>query len=237
MAAHDAPSAHPDEPHLINRTGWLRAAVLGANDGVVSVSAILVGVAAAGSDKETVVLAGLAGLVAGALSMAAGEYVSVSSQADLEQADIERERIELDRNPGGEERELAAIYEARGLTPETARRVARELTAANALDAHVRDELGLSEIVEARPFQAAWSSAATFSLAASAPLLAAVVAPAGSVVGAVAATTVVTLAASGALGAAAGRASLVRGAARVVLWGVAAMAATAGVGAAFGVAV
>lgn len=229
------PSAHPDDPHYITRSGWLRAAVLGANDGVVSVSSLIVGVAAANPNPSAIVIAGVAGLSAGAMSMAAGEYVSVSSQSDTERADIDRERKALKELPEEELAELAAIYREKGLSEETAILVAKELTEHDAFAAHVRDELGLSEAHSANPIQAALTSAATFSLAAAIPLLAALAAPAGSIIPTVLVVTVITLAALGALGAKAGAAPVLRATMRVVMWGVFAMAVTAGVGWFFGV--
>ncbi len=231
------PSAHPDDPHYVHRTGWLRAAVLGANDGIVSVSSLILGVAAATPDTGPVMVAGVAGLVAGAMSMAAGEFISVSSQADSEAADIRREQQALVDTPEHELEELAAIYEARGLSSATALTVARELSAKDALTAHVRDELGMSEHLAARPLQAAMASGATFSVAAAVPLVAAWLAPAGAMVTAVLVTSVVTRAILGALGAWAGGAPLLRGTLRVVGWGVFAMAVTAAIGALFGVSV
>jgi len=230
-------SAHPDDPHYVTRSGWLRAAVLGANDGVVSISSLIVGVAAADPNPSTAVIAGIAGLSAGAMSMAAGEYVSVSSQSDTERADIARETRALDDLPEAELAELAAIYREKGLSAETAMAVARELTERDALGAHVRDELGLSEVHAARPLQAAFTSAVTFSIAAAIPLLAAFLAPAGSIIPAVLVVTVVTLATLGALGATAGAAPVLRATLRVVMWGLFAMAVTAGVGWLFGVSV
>jgi len=229
--------AHPDDPHFVNRTGWLRAAVLGANDGIVSVASLIVGVAAAGPSREAVLVAGTAGLVAGALSMAAGEYISVSSQADLEKADIRRERLALKRMPDEEFEELRAIYEGRGLSAETADQVARELTEHDALDAHLRDELGLSDAMSARPLQAAFASGATFSSAAAVPLLASVFAPVGAILPIVLGVSVLALALLGALGAKAGGAPVLRAVLRVVIWGVIAMAVTAAIGSLFGVAV
>lgn len=229
-------SAH-EEPHFVNRAGWLRAAVLGANDGIVSVSALIVGVAAADPSPRAVLLAGLAGLSAGAMSMAAGEYVSVSSQSDIERADLARERHELEVNAEAEEAELAAIYESRGLTPQTAAQVARELTAHDALDAHMRDELGLSEIHAANPLQAAFASGVTFTVAGAVPVLAAVLAPQGAVIPVVVAVTLVALFVLGMLGARAGGAPVLRAGLRVLFWGAAAMAVTAGIGKLFGVAV
>ncbi|HPD92117.1 MAG: VIT family protein [Rhodobacter sp.] len=230
-------SAHPDDPHYITRSGWLRAAVLGANDGIVSVSSLIVGVAAADANPATILVAGIAGISAGAMSMAAGEYVSVSSQADTERADIAREREALDTQPKAELAELAAIYRGRGLSEGTALQVARELTAHDALDAHVRDELGLSEALSANPLQAAFASGVTFSLAAAIPLLAAWAAPAGQVIPVVLVVTVITLAILGALGAKAGAAPVLRASLRVVVWGLFAMAVTAGIGSLFGVSV
>jgi len=230
-------SAHPDDPHFVNRTGWLRAAVLGANDGIVSVASLIVGVAAAGPEREAVLVAGTAGLVAGALSMAAGEYISVSSQSDLEKADIRRERMALKRMPEEEFEELKAIYEERGLSSGTAERVARELTEHDALDAHLRDELGLSDAMSARPLQAAFASGMTFSAAAALPLLASVFAPAGTIVPVVLGISVMALALLGALGARAGGAPVVPAVLRVVIWGVIAMAVTAAIGSLFGIAV
>jgi VIT1/CCC1 family predicted Fe2+/Mn2+ transporter len=231
------PSAHPGDPHYITRSGWLRAAVLGANDGVVSISSLIVGVAAATPEPNAVLVAGIAGLSAGAMSMAAGEYVSVSSQSDTERADIERETNALRDLPKDELNELAAIYREKGLSTETAQRVAEELTAADALGAHVRDELGLSEVHAARPLQAALASGLTFSLAAAIPLLAAILAPDGAIIPVVLVVTILTLAALGAMGAKAGAAPVMRATLRVVGWGVFAMAITAGVGRLFGVAV
>jgi len=230
-------SAHPDDPHYVHRTGWLRAAVLGANDGIVSVASLILGVAAATPEPGAILVAGVAGLVAGAMSMAAGEFISVSSQADSEQADIKREEQALVDTPEHEMEELAAIYQARGLTLETALTVARELSAKDPLGAHVRDELGLSDQLAAKPLQAALASGVTFSAAAAIPLLAAWLAPAGGVVIAVLVVSVVTLAILGALGAKAGGAPLVPATLRVVGWGIFAMAVTAAIGWLFGVSV
>lgn len=230
-------SAHPDDPHYVTRSGWLRAAVLGANDGVVSVSSLIVGVAAADPNPGTVVIAGIAGLSAGAMSMAAGEYVSVSSQSDTERADIGREAAALQESPEDELAELAVIYQERGLSKETALVVAKELTANDALGTHVRDELGLSEVHAANPLQAAFVSGLTFSIAAAIPLLAALAAPAGKIIPVVLIVTVIALAILGALGAVAGAAPVLRAIIRVVVWGVFAMAVTAGVGWLFGVSV
>jgi VIT1/CCC1 family predicted Fe2+/Mn2+ transporter len=215
----------------------LRAAVLGANDGVVSISSLIVGVAAADPNPSAVIIAGIAGLSAGAMSMAAGEYVSVSSQSDTERADIAREKKALKDLPGAELAELAAIYQEKGLRKETALLVAKELTAKDALGTHVRDELGLSEGQAAKPLQAAFTSGATFTVAAAVPLLAALAAPADSIIPVVLVVTVITLAALGALGAKAGAAPVLRATLRVVMWGVFAMAVTAGVGWLFGVSV
>ena len=225
------------EKHRTERIGWLRAAVLGANDGIVSTASLVVGIAAATANRHEILLAGVAGLVAGALSMAAGEYVSVSSQADTEQADLALERTELATQPAVEETELADIYVKRGLEPTLARTVAQQLMAHDALGAHARDELGLSEVHAARPLQAAFASAATFSVGAAMPILIVILAPLASVAVAVSAVSLVCLAGLGALAAGAGGASPWVGAGRVALWGALAMAATAGVGALFGTAV
>lgn len=229
-------SAH-EELHYINRSGWLRAAVLGANDGIVSVASLIVGVAAADPSPTAVLIAGSAGLVAGAMSMAAGEYVSVSSQSDIERADIAREEAALRDTPEAEERELASIFESRGLSPSTAALVARELTEKDALGAHVREELGLSEVHAANPMQAALASGLTFCVAAALPLAAAVLAPAGQIIPVVMVATLVCLAALGAIGAHAGGAPKLPATLRVLFWGVMAMAITAGVGRIFGVSV
>lgn len=229
-------SAH-EAPHFINRAGWLRAAVLGANDGIVSVASLIVGVAAAGPDRTAILIAGTAGIAAGAMSMAAGEYVSVSSQSDVERADILREGRAIVDEPAAEEAELASIYRGRGLSAETAALVARELTQKDALAAHVRDELGLSEVHAANPLQAAMASGATFTVAAAIPLLAAAVMPAATIIPGVVSVTLVALAALGAIGAMAGGAPPLRGTLRVLFWGAAAMAITALVGRAFGVSV
>jgi vacuolar iron transporter family protein len=233
----EAARLHPDDPHYVHRTGWLRAAVLGANDGIVSVSSLILGVAAATPDQAAILVAGVAGLVAGAMSMAAGEYISVSSQRDSEQADIRREQHALADTPEQEQEELAAIYQARGLSAETAAIVARELSSLDPLAAHVRDELGLSDHLAARPLQAALASGATFSVAAAVPVLAAYLAPPGAVILAVVITSVVSLAILGALGAKAGAAPLVPAVLRVMGWGIFAMAITAAVGWLFGVSV
>ena len=226
---------HP-ETHRSERIGWLRAAVLGANDGIVSTASLVLGVAAAGADRTAILVAGVAALVAGAMSMAAGEYVSVHSQADTEQADLERERIELAADGAGELRELTAIYIARGLEPELARKVAEQLTAHDALGAHARDELGNAEHLSARPVQAALASAASFAVGALLPLAVSVLAPASTVMPAVAIASLVFLALLGGIAARAGGAAVGRAALRVGFWGALAMAITAGVGALFGVA-
>ena len=222
------------ERHRTARIGWLRAAVLGANDGIVSTASLLVGVAAAHATRLDVLVAGVAGLVAGAMSMAAGEYVSVSSQADTEQADLDRERKELEGNVEHERAELASIYVARGLDPGLAGQVAEQLMAHDALAAHARDELGISESLAARPVQAALASAATFAIGAALPLLTALLAPEASLALAVSGSSLLFLAALGALAARAGGAPLLRSTARVTFWGALAMALTAGVGALFG---
>lgn len=223
------------EIHMVHRIGWLRAAVLGANDGLVSTASLVVGVAAAGSGRPEILIAGLAGLVAGAMSMAAGEYVSVSSQTDAEQADLARETKELRETPDAELDELAGIYIRRGLDEGLARQVAVQLTRKDALGAHARDELGISETVTAHPIQAAVVSAVTFAAGAVIPLIIALVAPAGQISVVIAATTLVALAVLGGLGASAGGAGIVRGALRVMVWGALAMVATAAVGMVFGV--
>jgi VIT1/CCC1 family predicted Fe2+/Mn2+ transporter len=222
------------ERHKIDRIGWLRAAVLGANDGIVSTASLVVGVAAAAAGKPEVLLAGFAGLAAGALSMAAGEYVSVSSQADTERADIARETRELAEQPELEAEELAAIYARRGLEPGLAREVAEKLMEHDALAAHVRDELAISELTAARPLQAAAASAATFAVGAALPLAMAWLAPLESLPSIVSAASLAFLAVLGALGARAGGAPVLKGVARVVFWGALAMAVTAGVGKLFG---
>ncbi len=220
---------HP-ERHSVARLGWLRAAVLGANDGIVSTASLLIGIAAAGAARGDVLLAGVAGLVAGAMSMAAGEYVSVSSQADAERAELAVEARELATAPEAELAELAAIYRARGLTPQTASLVAAELSAHDALGAHARDELGLTEEMAARPLQAAVFSAAAFAFGAVLPLLVAMLVPEASVVPAIAGAALLSLAVLGAAGARAGKAPLRPAVVRVVLWGALAMAATALIG-------
>lgn len=222
------------EAHLIDRIGWLRASVLGANDGIISTSSLMVGVAAAATSPGQVVVAGIAGLVAGAMSMAAGEYVSVSSQADTEAADLERERKELAEMPEAELAELAGIYVERGVEPALARTVAQQLMAKDALGAHARDELGISAHLSARPVQAALSSAAAFAVGAAVPLLLAVVAPVAWTAVIISAGSLILLAILGALGAQAGGAGVVRAAVRVTFWGAVAMAATAAIGALVG---
>lgn len=222
------------ERHYAERIGWLRAAVLGANDGIVSTASLVVGVAAANAARGDVLIAGVAGLVAGAMSMAAGEYVSVSSQADTEKADLERERKELETDRKGESKELAAIYVARGLEPSLAQQVADQLMAHDALSAHARDELGLSELHTARPIQAALASAATFAVGATLPLLAVLISRSSIMIPVVAGSSLVFLALMGGLAALVGGANVAVGAGRVTLWGALAMAATAAAGAMFG---
>jgi len=222
------------EIHRSHRIGWLRAAVLGANDGIVSTASLIVGVAAAEPTRASVLVAGIAGLVAGAMSMAAGEYVSVSSQADTENADLERERQELATTPEPELDELQGIYVSRGLDPELARRVAEQLTAHDALAAHARDELGISDVHAARPVQAAFASAGTFAVGAALPLAVAAMAPIERVIVLVSILSLVFLGSLGGIAARAGGASVVRGAARVTFWGALAMAATAAIGKLFG---
>ena len=225
------------ERHRSERSGWLRAAVLGANDGLLSTAGLVVGVASAGAARGAVLLAGIAGLVAGAFSMAAGEYVSVSSQADAEDADREIEKRELVEDPHGEREELVNIYRRRGLDAELAAKVADQLTAHDALGTHLRDELGLTQALRARPLQAAVTSAITFSVGAALPLLAVALAPVSYMVSAIAVSTLVSLGALGAAGARLGGAPLTTGALRVLFWGALAMVATAAVGKLFGVAV
>jgi VIT1/CCC1 family predicted Fe2+/Mn2+ transporter len=223
------------EHHRITRVGWLRAAVLGANDGIVSTAALIVGVAAAGTDTRTILLTGLAGLLAGAMSMAAGEYVSVHSQADAENADLAQEKRELRDEPEAELRELTSIYVKRGLDPALARQVAEQLTARDALGAHARDELGISEMLKPRPFQAAFSSAASFTVGAALPLLMVLAIPAGQLVLTVSIATLVLLALLGAVAARVGGADMLKAALRVTFWGAVALAVTASVGTLFGV--
>jgi len=224
---------HP-ESHLVSRIGWLRAAVLGANDGIISTASLIVGVAAAAATRNDVLIAGVAGLVAGAMSMSAGEYVSVSSQSDTEQADLARECKELSQDPKGELDELTEIYVKRGLDQSLARQVAQQLMGKDALTAHARDELGISETTAARPVQAALTSAATFSVGAAMPLLMVVVSPANVLVPVVSAASLGFLALLGAIGARAGGANVLRATARVTFWGALAMALTAGIGKLFG---
>ncbi|WP_339913155.1 VIT family protein [uncultured Brevundimonas sp.] len=224
---------HP-ERHLVARIGWLRAAVLGANDGLVSTASLIVGVAAAQTSKTGILVAGVAGLVAGAMSMAAGEYVSVSSQADTEAADLSRERAELEADPEAETRELAAIYRNRGVDAAVSLEVARQLMVHDALGAHARDELGLSEHTAARPIQAALTSAATFSVGAVLPLAVVVVAPGSLLVPLVSGSALVGLALLGGIGARVGGAGIVKAVLRVTFWGAFAMGLTAGIGHLFG---
>lgn len=225
------------ETHLIERIGWLRAAVLGANDGIISTASLVVGVAAAATSPGEVLVAGVAGLVAGAMSMAAGEYVSVSSQADTENADLARERRELAEQPESELDELTAIYVARGVAPDLARTVAIQMTQKDAFATHARDELGLSDHVVARPVQAALTSALTFAVGASVPLALAAFTPAASIASVVSGGSLVCLAALGALGAWVGGAGILKPTLRVTFWGAFAMAATAAIGALVGHAV
>jgi vacuolar iron transporter family protein len=222
------------EHHFSHRAGWLRAAVLGANDGIVSTASLVLGVAAANADGSAVLLAGLAGLVAGAMSMAAGEYVSVSSQADMESADLQREKQAHEDDNLYEHQELANIYIERGLEPALARQVAAQLMAKDGLEAHARDELGITTSYKARPIQAALTSGATFSVGAALPLLLTAASPAGKMTLAVGGGSLITLAGLGLLAAHAGGADLVRGALRVTFWGTLAMAATMAVGSLFG---
>ena len=225
------------ENHLMERIGWLRAAVLGANDGIISTASLILGVASAAASRNDVLLTGIAGLVAGAMSMAAGEYVSVSSQSDTENADIARERRELIDNPQFEKEELAQIYVARGVEAGLARQVAQQLMARDALSAHARDELGISEITAARPVQAALASAATFSIGAAAPLGLVLVSPANWLLSVVSIGSLGFLAALGTIGARAGGADILKPTIRVTFWGAFAMALTAGIGALVGKAV
>ena len=223
------------ERHKTEHIGWLRAAVLGANDGIVSTASLIIGVAAANGGKEAVLVAGVAGLVAGAMSMAAGEYVSVHSQADTEKADIAKETRELETDPDGELKELTAIYVHRGLTPDLAKQVALQLTAHDALGAHARDELGISANFSARPVQAALSSATSFAAGAVLPLAVAWLMPSAGMMWAVALSTLISLGALGALAALTGSAPVLKGAVRVLFWGALAMAATWSIGSLFGV--
>lgn len=227
----------PKEKHYTGRVGWLRAAVLGANDGIVSTASLVIGVAAAEASHGSIVVAGVAGLVAGAMSMAAGEYVSVSSQADTEHADLERERRELIHNGENELTELADIYVRRGLDAETARQVAEQLTAHDALAAHARDELGISHTMSARPVQAAMASAATFAVGAFLPLATAYLLPVTLIPSIVSVTSLGFLAILGGLSARTGGSPVAKAVVRVTFWGALAMAATAGVGALLGVSV
>lgn len=225
------------ERHMVQHIGWLRAAVLGANDGIVSTASLVVGVAAASQGRSEILLAGAAGLVAGAFSMAAGEYVSVSSQSDTESADLAREKAELATQPAFEREELANLYVARGVELGLARQVADQLMAKDALGAHARDELGISEITTARPIQAAVASALTFAAGAALPLAGALLAPEALIVPVVSIAAILFLAILGAIGARAGGAPMGKAVVRVTFWGALALAATAGVGALFGVAV
>lgn len=224
------------ESHRTERIGWLRAAVLGANDGIVSTASLVLGVAAARGSHSSILVAGVAGLVAGAMSMAAGEYVSVHSQADTERADLDRERRELKADDQGERNELTAIYVARGLDPALAKQVADQLMAHDALGAHARDELGISKTLSARPIQAALASAASFAVGAALPLLVTAWAPDASLILIVSATSLAFLAILGVVAARTGGAPVAAGALRVTFWGALAMAVTAGVGALFGTA-
>ena len=231
------PSAHPDDPHYVGRGGWLRAAVLGGNDGIISVASLIIGVAAANPAPSVIAISGVAGLVAGAMSMAAGEYISVSAQRDSELADIEREKQALEAMPKEELDELTAIYKERGLSDETAALVAKELMQNDALSAHLRDELGLSDEVAAKPLQAALASGITFTVGAALPVLAAVLAPPSWTIAAIAIVSVFALVLLGATGAKLGGAPVMPAVIRVVGWGVLAMAATAAIGSLFGIAV
>ena len=222
------------ERHRTSRIGWLRASVLGANDGIVSTASLMLGVAAAQATQSNILLTGIAGLVAGAMSMAAGEYVSVHSQADTEKAELARERVELEIDADAEKRELTAIYVGRGLDQALAWQVATQLTAHDALGAHARDELGISDTLSARPIQAALASAASFAVGAALPLAVAVLAPGNTLSYWISGTSLVFLALLGAVAARAGGASTVTGALRVTFWGAMAMAITAGIGAAVG---
>jgi vacuolar iron transporter family protein len=222
------------EHHVVERLGWLRAAVLGANDGLLSTSSLIIGVASAQGTHQAVLIAGISGLVAGAMSMAAGEYVSVSSQSDSERADLGRERKELSEDREGELRELAGIYVKRGLDKALALQVAEQLMAHDALGAHARDELGISDATAARPVQAALASAASFSVGGALPLFMALATPTGYIIEAVAVASLLFLALLGAVGARTGGANLLRAAFRVTFWGALAMGVTAGIGAIFG---
>ena len=232
-----APKRHHKEHHNTARIGWLRAAVLGANDGIVSTASLIVGVAAAGASQQTILLSGIAGLVAGAMSMAAGEYVSVHSQADAEKADLSVEKQEISDDPAAELRELASIYVKRGLEPALAKQVAEQLSAHDALGAHARDELGITAEQAARPLQAASSSAASFTVGAALPLLLVVFIHGALLIPVVAVASLLFLALLGAVAARAGGADMLTGAVRVTFWSALAMAVTAGVGLLFGTAV
>jgi VIT1/CCC1 family predicted Fe2+/Mn2+ transporter len=221
------------ERHRTDRIGWLRAAVLGANDGIVSTASLIVGVAAASASHGHIILTGTAGLVAGAMSMAAGEFVSVHSQADTENADLDRERAELKADPAAEQRELAAIYVSRGVKPDLAKQVAEQLMVKDALGAHARDELGISATVSARPIQAALASAASFAVGALLPLGVTILAPGSSLIYWVSSTSIIFLALLGSTAAQVGGANILTGAWRVTFWGAMAMAITAGIGALF----
>lgn len=225
------------EGHLTHRVGWLRAAVLGANDGIVSTASLVLGVAASGASSAAILVAGIAGLVAGAMSMAAGEYVSVSSQADTERADLAREKQELEETPKQELAELSAIYEQRGLDKALAKQVAAQLTAHDALGAHARDELGISDSTTARPIQAAFASALSFTVGAALPILIAVLVPTSRMMLAVSLSSLIFLGLLGAVSARAGGAPMLLAARRVTFWGALAMLITAGVGTLFGVTV
>jgi VIT1/CCC1 family predicted Fe2+/Mn2+ transporter len=227
-------SKGPPERHRVGRLGWLRAGVLGANDGVLSTSSLIIGVASAHATHTSVLVAGLSGLVAGAMSMSAGEFVSVSSQADSESADLDRERTELREDPTGERNELAGIYVKRGLDRRLAAQVAEQLMAHDALGAHSRDELGISDENTARPIQAALASATAFAVGAALPLGVALIAPVASAIIAVSSSSLIFLALLGALGAKTGGADMLRAAIRVTFWGALAMAVTAGIGGLFG---
>ncbi|MEJ7934641.1 VIT family protein [Sphingobium sp. AN558] len=220
--------------HYVNRIGWLRAVVLGANDGIVSTASLLAGIAASGAARESVLLAGVAALVAGAMSMAAGEYVSVSAQSDTERADLAKERRALAMQPDAERRELRDIYIERGLTPDLAGQVAEQLMAADALGAHARDELGISELSAARPVQAALASAASFSAGAALPLLAVLLSPVGSTIPVLVLVSLLGLVMLGWIGARLGGGPVARSVGRVLFWGILAMLATAGAGKLFG---
>lgn len=233
MRNKQTPTRH-DEGHRSQHIGWLRAAVLGANDGIVSTASLMIGMAAAGTGSAAVLASGVAGLVAGAMSMAAGEYVSVHSQSDTEKADLRAERDELKANPAAETRELQGIYVGRGLTPELAEAVAKQLMQHDALGAHARDELGINATYQARPGQAAWASASSFAAGASLPLLVGWFVPAPALPGWVAGSSLVFLAALGGMAARAGGAPLLPGATRVLVWGALAMGVTAGAGMLFG---